>query len=166
MLLGGEMQPVVIRRHVEFAYAAGDAGALLDAHQPFVLAQFLADLARHLKKFRRRAVDLPEDSVKGFLRNLGVVAQRLERLLLPFEFLQQVGFEVGATRDLQNLEEAQQCDVMLLRIGLRAEIERALVQVLEPQQSTDPLAQWVFVADHGASEGAGLLGCGQLFYKI
>jgi len=38
---------------------------------------------------------------------------------------------------------------VLLRIGLRSEILRALVQILEPQQGSDPLAQRVFVADHG-----------------
>ena len=39
------LQPEMIGRQVKFAYATRDAGALLDAHQPVVLAQFLSDLA-------------------------------------------------------------------------------------------------------------------------
>jgi hypothetical protein len=61
-------------------------------------------------------------------------------LFLPFEFLQEVGLEIGATRDFEDLEHAQERYVMLLRIGFGDEIQRPLVQILEPQQSTDPLA--------------------------
>jgi len=39
------MQPVMVGRQVEFAGSAGNASALLDTHQPFVVAQVLAYLA-------------------------------------------------------------------------------------------------------------------------
>ena len=48
------MQPVVVGGQVELADAAGDGGALLDPHQPLVLAQVLAGLARRLEQVGRR----------------------------------------------------------------------------------------------------------------
>ena len=43
---GIRVEPVVIRRQVELAHAAGNRRALLDRHQPLVVAQVRADLAR------------------------------------------------------------------------------------------------------------------------
>jgi hypothetical protein len=80
----------MIGRHVELANAAGNVRALLDAHQPFVFAQLLADFAGHLKETRRRAVYFPQNIVERFLRYIRIVAQRLERLLLPLELLEKV----------------------------------------------------------------------------
>ena len=46
-LLGAAVQPVVVGGQIELAHATGNRGAALDAHQPFVFAQVLADLAGH-----------------------------------------------------------------------------------------------------------------------
>jgi hypothetical protein len=70
-------------------------------------------------------------------------------VLLPFEFLQQIGLQIGAAGDFENFKNAEQCDVMFLRVRFRGEVLHALVQILEPQQRANPLAQRVFVTDHG-----------------
>ena len=59
-LLRGPVQPVVVGGQVELAGAAGDAGALLDRHQPVVLAQVLADLAGHREQRLRRLLDVAQ----------------------------------------------------------------------------------------------------------
>ena len=148
VLLRRLLQPVVIRGQVELADAAGNVGALPDAHQPLVLAQLLPDLARGLEQSRGGLVDLPQHVVERFLRHLGIVAQRLERVLLALQLLQQVGFEVGAPRHLEDLEDRKQRDVVLVRVVLVQEIVDALEQILEPQQRAHALAQWILVADH------------------
>ena len=119
-----------------------------DAHQPFVLAQLLPDLAGRLEQPRRGLVDLPQHVVERFLGHLGVVAQGLQRLLLALELLQEVRFQVGAARDLEDLEDREQRDVVLLRFVLVQKIIDALEEILEPQQRAHALAQWIFVADH------------------
>jgi len=56
--------------------------------------------------------------------------------------------KIGAPRDLEYLEQAQQSDVMFLRIGLGVKYCAART-ILETQQGADTLAQRIFVADHG-----------------
>jgi hypothetical protein len=56
---------------------------------------------------------------------------------LPLEFLQQVGLQIGAARDIGDLEEREERRVMIGRAGLRGEIADALEQVLEPHQRAD-----------------------------
>jgi hypothetical protein len=70
-------------------------------------------------------------------------------VFLTLEFLQQIGFEVGAPSDFEYLEQAQQRDVMFLRISFVGEIAHPVIQIVETQQSANALAQWVFVDDHG-----------------
>ena len=68
-------------------------------------------------------------------------------LLLALEFLQ-VGLEIGAARDLHDLEQREQRDVMVVRLGARDEVARALEQVLEAQERADALVERVLVRDH------------------
>src|SRR5436190_1348796 len=82
--------------------AARNPGALLDGHQPVVLAQVLADAPGHGKQRRRSLLDVAQYAGEGLFGNIGVVAERQQHLLLALEFLQQVGLEVGAARDLQD----------------------------------------------------------------
>ena len=73
-----------------------------------------------------------------------------QRLLLPLELLQQVGLEVGAAGDIEDLEQRQQRGVVLERVVLAGEEVHALVQVLQAQQGADALVQRELVADHSA----------------
>ena len=73
---GVEVQPVVIGGQVELADAAGNRGALLDHHQPLVVAQVLADLARSAPAARRRRWSISASSgsstrvsIAGLLRS-------------------------------------------------------------------------------------------------
>ena len=52
-----QMKPVVIRRQVELTDSPGNPGALLDRHQPFVLAQMRTDLAALSKQLSVDVVD-------------------------------------------------------------------------------------------------------------
>ena len=88
----------------------------------------------------------PRQRVLGDVR---VVAERQQHLLLALEFLQQVGLEVGAPGDLQDLEQREQRHVVVERVGARDEMARALEQVLQPQQRPDALVQRVLVRDNG-----------------
>ena len=72
-----------------------------------------------------------------------------EQLLLPLELLQDVGLEVGARRDVGDLEQREQRRVMVGRAALRGEVLRAREQILEPHQRADALVQRMLVADHG-----------------
>ena len=149
--LGGPVQPVVVGGQVELARAAGDPGALLDRHQPFVLAQVLADLAGHREQRRRGLLDVAQHAGERFLGDVGIVAERQQHLLLALELLQQVRLEVGAARDLEDLEQREQRHVVVVRIGARDEMARALEQVLQPQQRADALVQRILVGDHWAA---------------
>ena len=53
-----KMQPIVISRQIELADAAGDARALLDGHEPLVVAQMLAYLAGLREKTCADRIDL------------------------------------------------------------------------------------------------------------
>jgi hypothetical protein len=68
-------------------------------------------------------------------------------LLLAFEFLQQVGLEVGAAGHFQHVEDRRERDVVLQRMLLVHKELEFLVQVLQPQQRANPLVERVFVDD-------------------
>ena len=72
-----------------------------------------------------------------------------EHLLLPLELLQEVGLEIGARRDVGDLEQREQRRVMIGRRVLRGEVADAREQILEAHQRADALVQRMLVADHG-----------------
>ena len=111
---GVAVEPVVIGRQVEFADAAGNRGAVLDGHQPVVLAQVLADLALHGEQRRRGLFDFVERAGERLFGNVGIVAEGKQDLALALEFLHQVELEIGAAGDFENLEQRHQRDMMLL----------------------------------------------------
>jgi hypothetical protein len=108
----------VIGRQVEFADPAGNGGATLDAHQPVVLAQVLADLAMRGKQGGRRLFDFVEGAGQRLFGDFGVVAEGEQRLALALEFLDQVHLEVGTAGDFENLEQRHQGGVMFERTVL------------------------------------------------
>ena len=142
------VQPVMVRGQVELAGAARDRRALLDCHQPVVLAQRLADLAGHREKPRMRMLHVAQHAGEDFLVDVRVGAVRGEHAALPVELLQQVGLEVRPARDLHDLEEREQRRVMLHRVGALEEEARPVEEVLEPQHRADALDQRIFVSDH------------------
>jgi hypothetical protein len=65
----------VIARQIELANAARDCRAVLDRHQPFVLAQVLADLAMHRQKRCRRLFNFVERAGQCLFGNIWIVAE-------------------------------------------------------------------------------------------
>ena len=66
-------------------------------------------------------------------------------MLLALELLQQVGLEIGASGDLQDLEQRQQRYMVIERVGARDEMARALEQILQAQQGPDALVERILV---------------------
>ena len=123
-------------------------GALLDHHQPLVVAQVLADLAGLRQQLGGGAIDLGEQRIEHARLDCGVVAQRSEDLLLPLELLQDVGLEIGARGDVGDLEQRQQRRVVVLLAAAGREILDPSIDVLEPHHRAYALVQRMFVADH------------------
>jgi len=100
------------------------------------------------QQLRIDAVDLVQQLFEHVLFDLRILPQRSQHLLLPFELLQQVGLQVGARRDVGDLEQRDQRRVMILRRVLRGEIAGAREEILEPHQGAYSFVQRMFVADH------------------
>ena len=64
---------------------------------------------------------------------------------MALEFLQQVGFEVGAPGYLEDLEQREQRNVVIELIGAGDEMARSLKQILQPQQGPDALVERVLI---------------------
>jgi len=94
-------------------------------------------------------IDLREDLVQRRFRDFGIAAQTLENLFLAFQLLKEVGFEIRAPRDVEDLEYREQRDVMVVMLVLLQEMFDALKQVLKAQQRPHALTQRILVADHG-----------------
>ena len=62
-----------------------------------------------------RVLDLAEHRGERSLGDLRVVAQGLQRLPVAFEFLQQIGLQVCAGSDFEDLEQRRQRRVMTVR---------------------------------------------------
>ena len=86
--------------------------------------------------------------VQRVLGDFRVVAERAQHLLLAFQFLQQVRFQVRAAGDFHDLEQGQQRDVMVLGLRLADEIARARKQILQAQESPYTFVKRVLVGDH------------------
>jgi hypothetical protein len=146
--LGRLLQPVVVRGQVELAGAAGDAGALLDRHQPLVLAQALPGLARERVEIGESALDVAQHLVQLVLADRGVAAQRVEERALAVQFLQEIALQVRAARDLEDLEDAGERGVVVVRVVETEEVIDPGVEILQPEQRADALVEGIFVDDH------------------
>jgi hypothetical protein len=104
----------------------------------------LLDVAQHVR-----------ERIRG---DVGVVAKRQQHLLLALELLQQVGLQVGAPRHFEDLEDGQQRDVVIERVGAGNEMARALEQVLQAQQRPDAFIERILVADHARAPVSGRSG--------
>ena len=129
-------------------------GALLDRGQPLVVAQVRAHLALLREQLRGDLVGLLEQRRERGLVDGGIGAQRREHGLLPLELLHEVGLQVGARRDVGDLEQRQERGVMIGRGFLRGEEARAREEILEAHQRADALVQRVLVPYHGGAGAA------------
>ncbi|MNS92764.1 hypothetical protein D3C72_1269090 [compost metagenome] len=139
------MLPGIVGRQVELAGAAGDDRAAADAGQPLVVGQQLAGLAHGLVEHGDALLDLADDGVQCLLVDLRAGAQRRQCLALAFQFLDQVGLEVGAAGDVNDLEQRGQRDMVLLGMILAEEVFQPIEQVLQAQECPDAFVERVFV---------------------
>jgi hypothetical protein len=109
----------------------------------------LPDPAGHGKQGGGCLLDVAQHAGQRFFGNVRVVAERKQHLLLALEFLQQVGLEIGAPGDFKYLEQRQERDMMVERIGARDEMARALEQILQAQQGPDALVERILVRNDG-----------------
>src|SRR5258706_4276291 len=142
------VQPEVVGGQIEFANPAGDPGALLDRHQPVVLAKVLPDLAGHGEKRRARALDVGNELPEHGLRDLRIVAKPEQDLLLPLQFLQQVRLEFRAAGDFQDFKQRYQRGGVRARVVRGDEVIGALEQVFQAQQCPDSVVERILVGDH------------------
>src|SRR5690349_7936587 len=96
-------------------------------------------------------IDFREKTPKRFLIDLRIGPERAEQLFLALELLQHVSLQIGARRDVGNIEQRQQCSVMIRGGVLRREEARTGKQILEPHQRAYALVQRMLVANHDGS---------------
>jgi len=73
-----------------------------------------------------------------------------ELAFLAFQFLQQIGFQVGTTGDFHDFENHTECGMMVGSAGFFGKIRHLGVEILQTQQGADTLVEGKVVANHGA----------------
>ena len=127
----GAVAPSMIRGHVKLIGATWDIGPATDLHEPLVFAQMLACFADGLAQGGDRLFDLGKDARQSFKRDPWLVAKADHGLALALEFLQQVGLDIRAGSNLEDVEERQQRDMMVERIWPRNKVLEFSEQILE-----------------------------------
>ena len=145
---GLEVQPVMVGGQIKLAGATGDSGALLDRHQPIVVAKMLADFPRLREQAPACDVDLGEHRIERPRLDRGVMLEWRKQLALPFQLLQDVGLEVGARGDVHDLEQREKSRMVIGGRSLAGEEQGAAVQILQPHQRADALIERVLIPDH------------------
>jgi hypothetical protein len=139
-------------RQIELANAARNRGTIPYAHQPFILAQVLADLALHGQQRRRRLFDFVKGTGKRLFRDFGIIAKRKENLSLSLQFLDKIELEIGAAGDFEDLEQRHQGHMVLGRAVCGRKMRYSVENILKAQQSANALAEGIFVGDHGRAQ--------------
>src|SRR5579863_1153712 len=111
----------------------------------------LPGLALHLRKARKRLLDLAEHRFECVLFDAGIAAEGRERLALAFELLHQIRFQIRTPRDFGDFEQRRERDVMFPRIVLSQEERKALEQIFEAQQGADSFVERILVKDQARS---------------
>ena len=148
--LDGAVHPVMVGGQVELARAAGDARALLDGHEPLVLAQVLARLARQAVQVREGAVDLARGCWSSFSSEIAGLARSASRKVRwRSSSCSRSLFRSARLGHLEDLEDPGEAGVVVVRAVVLQEEVHAVVEILEPQQRAHALVQGIFVGDHG-----------------
>ena len=69
---------------------------------------------------------------------------------LAFQFLQQFGLQIGAAGHFKNLEESDQCGMVIHFMVKHGVVRHACKQILQAQQSAHFFIERKFVVDHGS----------------
>ncbi len=103
--------------------------------------------------------DLADDGVQRIFRYLRIVVQPVQGLLLAFEFLQQVGFKVGAAGDLEYLEQDAKCGMVIRAVSAFDEAAEAKEEILQSQHGAHSLVERELVTDHFRLVRWDFIGC-------
>ena len=98
----------------------------------------------------------PQHLVQGLGCDRRIAAETLEVLALALQLLHQVGLEIRAAGDVEDVEQREDRDMMFRRVGPGREVLDLVVEILEPEQSPDPFVQRKFVADHNVRPRPGM----------
>ena len=138
----------MVGREIKLAGAARNAGTLLDPHQPVVVAKMLADFAGLREQAPARDIDLGEHRIERHRLDRGVVLEWCKQLSLPFQLLQDVGLQIGASGDIDDLEQREKSRMVIGGRSLAGEEQRPAVEILQPHQRADAFIERVLIPDH------------------
>src|SRR6185369_16702332 len=150
--------PGVVRRQVEFAGAPRNADPAADAHEPFVVRQRLACLARQQVQGREASFEFADDLVQHRFGNGWIAAITVEEVFLFFQVLHRIGLQVRARRHIHDFENRGECVVMIDRVRTRDQLPKAAEQVLQAQVGANAFVEGVFVEDHAVNRPWALFG--------
>lgn len=122
-----------------------------NTHQPFIVADILPRLALRRHQGAADTVEFTEDGVQGFRLHIRIAAVAQQALALAFEFLQQVGLQVGAAGHFEHVENSCQGNMVLHCMLLLDEELEFVVQVFQTQQGTYAFVERVFVDNQNNS---------------
>ena len=122
------------RKAGQLTGAAGHGGALLDAHQPFVLAQALADLACCGVQVRGCPVNIRKHCFQHVFAIAGLLCRLESVAFLALQFLQQLGFQVGAAGYFKIFKQGDHRGMVIHAMIVPGEVRHACEQ--DPQGAT------------------------------
>ena len=144
-IFGRPLKPEMITGEIEVAGAAGDADALLDAVQKFILSQFLPDLAMQGMHAVHQGIELIEKLAQARPIDPRGVFQRRQSGHLPFQLLHDLGLQVGAIEDIQDIEQAGQCVAAIPFRPTFETREKFIEQEFQPQECAYSFTEGLFV---------------------
>jgi hypothetical protein len=100
----------------------------------------------------RRVLQVRHDATQCRGIDAGLIADTCERRQVAIDLLQQLGLDVRARGDGEDVEQALDAGSGIPSLGPRREILDLLEQVLEPQKGADAFVQRMF-EDHLARQG-------------
>ena len=143
------MQPGVVAGQIEGAGAAGNARAIADGHQPFVLDQQLTGFTILLAQLGVGGVDLTNDFVEHLDGNHRAGAVGVELLTLALQVFEQIRLQIGARSHIHDLEKRGDRKMVIdIAVALQEHIQTAQ-QILQPQVGAHAFVEGVLVNNHG-----------------
>jgi hypothetical protein len=135
---------VIVLGQVEAAGAAGEAAALGDALEKFVLADALADGALQVAQALDGGVDLGEETLQGLAADARFVADALQGGGLTVEFLDELGLDVGAGADGGDIQQGLDQGPRGPGVVLGLEKGQLFEQVFEPHLGAGAFVERMF----------------------
>src|SRR5690554_797303 len=134
-------------RHVDWRGTARHGKAAPQAGKPFVIAKMLADAALRAQ-IGVDGLDFVEHGVQPGCIHAGMFAQGGQRGALAFEILHDGAPQVGAFRDVEQLEQRGHGYLVVANVFALREEEQTVKQMFDTQKGTDSFVARIFVENH------------------